>query len=146
MTTSQGASAQGFSIDQLDASKAGETPLEFEYTLDSGKGTGVFIQVLGAQCATVTETINRLVDQRRKQQLMEESAARAGEVVFTTNADSIDFQRRLAAVRIHGWRGITDVYSPDAALRLCRVNADIMGQVISNSNRADHFLKLSSPA
>jgi len=147
----------GVSLASLNARKAAEVPTEFEYTFE-GKPTGLFFKVLGSQCASVTQTINRLVNERRK-----EEAARAAlstEANFTPIEDDIAFGQRLAAIRLVGWRkpgetqglapdqverfqGIEDDWTAQAALTLCQDNPDIAAQITATSNKLSNFIKAS---
>ena len=149
----------GVSLASLNARKAAEVPIQFEYVLE-GKPTGLFFRVLGSQGATVTQSINRLVNERRKEEAAKAAQATPGEVVFTAIEDDVAFAQRLAAVRLVGWRkpgeteglapdqverfqGIEDDWSAEAALTLCQTNPDIAAQVTAASNRLSNFTKAS---
>ena len=138
----------GLSLADLNARDHGSEAFEFEYTDDRGRGTGVFLSVLGGQSAKVTAEINRLVNERRKAEQVAAArnrGARPDSAEFTPVEDDIAFGQRLSAVRLVGWRGITDPYTPENALLLCQTNADISAQVLEESNKTANFLKLSSP-
>ncbi len=147
----------GVSLASLNARKAADVPTEFEYVLE-GKPTGLFFKVLGGQSASVTQTVNRLVNERRKEEAVK--AAQATEAVFTPIEDDIAFGQGLAAVRLVGWRkpgeteglapdqverfqGIEDDWSAEAALKLCQSNPDIAFQVNAASNKLSNFIKAS---
>jgi len=56
--------------------------------------------------------------------------------------DAVKVGKELAAVRIVGWRGIKEDYTPDNAKKLCASNQMIADQVMSKSNALENFIKL----
>lgn len=142
MTTKE---AKGVSLADLDLNKAGEQTFEFEYLID-GAPTGVFFQVYGSHTKQVQDAINREVNERRKRDAVTEArnrGARPGSAEFTPVEDDVAFGQRLAAVRLAGWRGIVEPFSPAGALAVCQGNPDIAAQVTEEANRTGNFLKLS---
>jgi len=138
----------GLSLADLNARQHGAEAFEFEYLLQDGSGSGVFLSVLGAQSEKVTGEINRLVNERRKKEQVQaarNAGSRAASAEFIPVEDDIAFGQRLSAVRLVGWRGITDPFTPENALALCQSNADVAAQVLEASNETANFLKLSSP-
>ncbi len=133
------------SIAKLDARHAAETEHEFEYFIN-GAETGVFFSVIGGQAKRVTDEIARLINgQRRRAAVAEMQAKSAGpkaEPVFTTFEEDLDFTNRSAALRITGWRGITEPFTPELALQLCESNADIRKQVVDQSDNIANFIKV----
>jgi hypothetical protein len=129
----------------LDARSASEAAFEFEYLLPSGAATGVFLSVLGSQSPKVSSEINRLVNERRRQQAVADAQPqlRGAEPTFTPVESDQEFNQRLAAVRLAGWRGLDDEFTPENALRLCQTNQDISDQIIQRSNNVANFLKLA---
>lgn len=131
------------SLDDLDAAKASDTPFEFEYINPAGKPTGIFLSVLGGESEKVKTEVARLQNDRRRQQAAREVRAKVGvgakKVEFDTFESDVDYGRRLAAIRIVGWRGITEPCTPDNALRLCQSNANIAAQVTQQSEAMENF-------
>jgi hypothetical protein len=111
---------------------------EFEYLDTAGRATGVFITVLGSQAPKVQNWIRQRLNQRRAQEAM---AAKRGKELQRTVEDDDDFSNEAAAIRIVGWRGITEEYSPALALRLVASNSEIRDQVFRASNDLSHFTK-----
>ncbi|MDB5456221.1 MAG: hypothetical protein JWP92_1806 [Caulobacter sp.] len=142
------AAAPTVSLADLDARAKSCSAFEFEYILPNGDGSGVFLSVLGGQSPGVTEEVNRLLNDRRRREAAAEIRARSGgrktEIEITTVESDIDFGHRLAAVRLVGWRGIQEAFSPDLALALCKSNQDISAQVTEQSNNVANFMKISS--
>lgn len=125
-----------FSLDDLDAAKAGESPFEFEYKFSNGKGSGVFLQVIGSESEKVAvETAAILAAERARKQATE---AKGGEYEF----DALKMGKELAAIRIVGWKGIKEPYTPENALKLCQSNQMIADQVMQKSNALENFIKL----
>jgi hypothetical protein len=150
------------SIDDLDAVKASTEAFEFEYINAAGEPTGVFLSVLGAQSEKVTSEIAKLVNARRKKEAAREVQRRVGvgskTVEFETVESDVEFGQRLAAVRMAGWRGvgqttgldddqlgrfrpISEPFTPENALKLCRINREIATQVTLQSDTMANFMK-----
>jgi hypothetical protein len=132
------------SIAALNVSTAGEKAHEFEYISPDGTGSGVFLSVLGGESATVQAVVNKMVNDRRKQQT--KAASSRGGQEFVPIESDIEFGQKLTAVRLVGWRGITEDYSPELALELVKGNARLAEQVTSESNEAINFLPSKSKA
>jgi hypothetical protein len=149
-----------FSLDDLDATKSSEKPFEFELVNSAGDGIGVFLRVLGSQSATVSAAINKAVNDKRRREASRAVQARIGvgakAVQFDTLEDDVAFGQHMASVRLVGWRGpgetagldaeqlarfrgITDPWSPENSLRLCRSNRDVAAQVTLQSDAIGNF-------
>jgi hypothetical protein len=138
-----------FDLNDLDAVAAGDTPFEVEYIRADGSGSGVFLLVLGGQSEKVQGEVNRLVNERRKNQAV--AAAMTGRVNpdkadFTPIEDDIAFGHRLTAVRLVGWRGIKQEWTAENAFRLISRNSEIAEQVTTASNNLANFMPASSGA
>jgi hypothetical protein len=135
-----------FSLDDLDATKASAQAFEFEYITSSGDNSGVFLSVLGGQSEIVTTEVARLINDRRRKQAAREVQQKIGvgskAVEFETVESDIEFGQRLAAVRLVGWRGITEPWSVENALKLCRSNREIASQVTQQSDATANFISL----
>lgn len=136
------------SLSDLNARAAADTAVEFEYVTAAGEPSGVFLSVLGAQSDKVTGEVNRLLNARRQKEAVQESTRMGGrsQATFTPIEDDIAFGQRLAALRLVGWRGIKEPFSPENALLLCQTNADVADQVIKVSSDAGRFMKASPKA
>jgi len=136
-----------FSLDQLDATKASAEAFEFEYiNAATGECTGVFLSVLGGESEVVTSEVAKMINERRRKQVVREVQQKVGvgqkSVDYETMESDVDFGQRLAAVRLVGWRGISEPWTPENALRLCRSNRDIAAQIIQQSDEVANFMKL----
>lgn len=134
---------KSFSLADLDVTKQCSQGFEFEVTDDaSGKGTGIYLTVIGAHAAAVQNYTKKHVNEQRKIAAMQEKRGKK-EIVRTIEED-IEFGSELAAIRIVGWRGISDAFSPEGAIQLCTINPPIKEQVLKVSEDLANFTK--SPA
>ncbi len=125
------------SIADLDLVKKCDKGFEFNY-LDAATGqpTEVFITVVGRQSELVQNWIRKSLNNRRMQDALQ---AKRGQEVVRTVEDDEEFSNEGAAIRIIGWRGITEPYSPALALQLCNSNEEIRAQVFKASNDLANF-------
>lgn len=128
----------GLSLDDLNLVAASENSYEFEYLRTDGRPTGVFISVLGSQAPKVQEWIRKTLNRRRAQEAI---AAKRGKEVERLVEDDEQFGVEAAAIRVVGWRGISEVYSPESALILCSNNSEIRDQIFEASNNLGNFTK-----
>lgn len=136
------------SLASLNARKASSEAVEFEYVDEAGERTGIFLSILGAQSDKVTSEVNALVNDRRRKEAALAATRMGGrdQPTFTPIEDDIAFGHRLAAVRLEGWRGIEEPFTPENALSLCQNNADIADFITKKSNLSGPFMKRSPKA
>lgn len=133
------------SIDDLDAEAAAEKGFEFEFINADGSASGIFFTVLGGEAAAVRAATNDLMDERRRRDAVLEAQTRAGKPKpITKSADDVLFGKKLAAIRLVGWRGLKEPYSPDLALKLCVKNSEVSAQVMAASENQANFTQPSS--
>lgn len=141
---------KSISIAALNATTASEVPFEFEFIDSDGSATGIFFSVLGDESVTVKAATEKLLDERRRKDAVAEARARVNnrtnEAVFTPVADDIDFGQRMAAVRLVGWLGIEEEFTPELALELIRSNRDIGAQVVRHSTALENFTRRPAAA
>ncbi len=129
------------SLSELNVEAQSETPYEFEITDEnSGKGTGVYLSVLGSHSKSVSSFVAKTLNAKRRAEALRLKKG-AKDVEFTPIEDDIDFGVELAAIRIKAWRGITEDFTPENALLLCRTNPIIKQQVIEASDDVKNFTK-----
>lgn len=141
------------SLSQLDATKASNEAFEFEYVRSNDlrdrstvpEDQKIYLTVLGGQSETVTQEVAKLVNERRRLAAQREVAQKVGvgkkKIEFNTMESDVEFGQRLASVRLVGWRGITEPWSPENALRLCRSNQEIASEVTLQSDEMGNFIK-----
>lgn len=134
-----------FSLSDLDATAASAAAFEFEYLNPAGNSTGIFFKVLGGQCEAVTVEVARLVNDRRRKEAAREVQRKMGAgkkaVDFETMESDVEFGQRLAAARLVGWRGISDEWSMENALKLCQTNRHVAAQITEQSEEMENFMK-----
>lgn len=119
-------------LESLNSVKASETPFEFEYKFSNGKATGVFLSVLGEESESVC---------------VEQAALMAYERVRSAADPAYEIHpaklgQRMSAIRLVGWRGIEEKYTPENALTLCMSNRTICDQIMQQSKQLGNFIKL----
>jgi len=132
------ATKKEFSFESLNLTKQCAEAFEVEYVTPDGTKTGVFISVIGKHSERVRQFSLKEIDRRRMRQ---ENNARQGKSNFIESAEDEDHIIKDAAVRIVGWRGIDQPYSPEAAEKLCRINSVIRELAVSTSNDLANFTK-----
>lgn len=134
------------SLSDFNARTASARGYEFEY-LVSGQPTGLFITVQGANSETVQAAINAEVNGRRRREAIlaaKRAKARTNDAPeFETVEEDLEFGQRMAALRITGWRGVSEPYTPETALQLVRNNPEIATQVLEASNDLGNFMRPS---
>ena len=129
-----------FSISDLDVTKQSEAGFEFEVQDDStGKGVGVYLTVIGAHAPAVQKFTSKKLNERRVFDEMNERRGKKGQV--RKIEDDVEFGIELAAIRIVGWRGISDEFSQANAVQLCTVNPTIREQILKASEDLANFTK-----
>lgn len=132
-----------FSINDLDVRKSSEDGYEFEVVDDStGKGTGIFLTVIGGHAEAITDASRKWINDRRRAEAMAEKRDPRGKnpIVHTVEED-IAFSTEIVAMRVIAWRGISDPYSHANAVKLCTVNPPIKEQILKASDDLANFTK-----
>lgn len=131
-----------FSLSDLNIEAQSETPYEFEVVDDNnGKGTGIFLSVLGSHSKTVTDFVAKTLNAQRRAAALKARKRDNKDTDFTPVEDDIDFSIELAAMRLVAWRGITEPFSKENALILCRTNPVIKQQIVEASDDVKNFTK-----
>ena len=128
----------GTSLADLDLVSASENSFEFEYLRPDGRETGVFIKVIGSQAPKVQEWIRKSLNRRRAQEAL---ATKRGKEIERLVEDDEQFGIDAAAIRIVGWSGISEPYTPEAAKILVTNNSEVRDQVLEASNNLGNFSK-----
>ena len=68
-------------------------------------------------------------------------AKRGKDVEVRSAEEDEQFAIESAAIRITGWRGITQEFTPELAIKLCTINPEIRTQVIKESDELGNFKK-----
>lgn len=131
------------SLDDLDVSKACEVAYEFEVKNEiTGKGTGVFLTVIGGHAQKILDYSKKEMNARRVAEAMADKRDPRGknpEAKVIPIEQDIEFSTELVAMRIVGWRGISDPYTHENAVRLCKINPPIKEQILAVSEDLKNF-------
>lgn len=130
---------KNFSLADLNLQKKCEDAVEFEPTTSTGKGLGIFLTVLGAHAPAVQRWVNKSLNERRRAEALQVRRGKNGDI--RPIEEDIDFGIEVVAIRITGWRGITEEFSPENALKLCQINPEICAQVRETSEDLANFTK-----
>ena len=125
------------SLADLNVVKRCEESAEMEYMDAGGKGTGVFLSVVGAHAPRVQNWINRELNNRRRYDAVQAKRGKLSDVRMIE--DDIDFGVEVVSIRITGWRGITDPFNAENSLELCKINPEICQQVREFSENIANF-------
>lgn len=125
------------SIADLNLNKKCENAFEFEYLMPDGTKSGVFVSVLGAHAPKIQKWINTQLNQRRQQESMQAKRGK-GDTPRMIEED-IEFGVEMMAIRVTGWRGLDDEYSPTTALTWCETDANLVEQVKMHSENLANF-------
>lgn len=112
--------------------------IEFELTTPAGKGMGVFVTVLGGHAPSVQKWVNRQINQRRAAEAIQ---AKRGKNDVRPIEDDIDFGVEAISIRVTAWRGISEEFTPENALKLCTINPLIRDQIKDFSENIENFTK-----
>ena len=135
------------SLEDFDLCAASDRPVEMEYVGPNGEKTGFVLQVLGAHSEAVTRLTKELENENRRRKALAEmrrQRGKAGELEYTPIEEDIDYVQKLQAVRIAGWRGVRDEYTPERAVSICKRNPHLAQQVLDFSADLGNFT-LGSP-
>jgi hypothetical protein len=130
-----------YSLDDLNVTKSCDTPFEFEVTDDqTGKGTGIFLSVIGGHAQRILDFIQTTMNERRTADAMAEKRdPRGKQIHIVPIEDDIAYSTALVAMRVVGWRGIKDPYTPEGAVKLCTINPPIKEQILAKSENLANF-------
>jgi hypothetical protein len=126
-------------LSDLNTRKKCEEALDFEPLTKSGKGMGITLKVLGGHAESVQKWVTKELNNRK---IAEEMQKRRGKsAAIRPVEEDIEFGDELIAIRIVGWEGIADTWSPENALILVQTNPDIKAQVQEFSEDTENFTK-----
>lgn len=129
------------SLADLDLRAASDATFEFEYIGTNGAGTGVFLTILGEHSEKVTTAVNAMINERRRMDATREANATTPADNIMPVEDDVAFGQRVAAVRLVGWRGIQEDFTPERGLQLCRSNPPAAAQIMTKSRQLQNFTK-----
>lgn len=130
-----------YSLDDLNVTKSCEKGFEFEVKDDqTGKGTGIFLTVIGGHAQRISDFIETTMNERRTaDEMAKKRDPRGKQIHIVPIQDDIDYSTALVAIRVVAWRGIKDPYTPEGAIKLCTINPPIKEQILAVSENLANF-------
>lgn len=130
-----------FSLNDLNITKSCEQGFEFEVTDENtGKGTGIFLTVIGAHAQRILDFTKKSLNERRIAEAMAEKRDPRGKQPRARPIEEdIEFGTELVALRVIGWRGIKEEYTHERAVELCTINPTIKEQILAKSEDLSNF-------
>jgi hypothetical protein len=130
---------KAISIADLNARKDAAQGHEIELKIPGATdGLGVFLTILGEQAQIVEDFEVELADKRAQESL---EAAQDGKAKPRSARQTLKDNLERALVRVIGWRGLTETYSPELARTLLANNPDFVDQVLAESRNRGNFTK-----
>lgn len=138
--------ANGLSIASIEKAVATETPADLEPVLPNGDPSGIILLVKSDQAPSVIEALNKLANTRRKKEQIAQAQAqkaRPGEAFIPVEQDMLAY-RKAVAIRLAGWRGLTDEFTEDNAIHLLSVLPTFGPQILEKASEMTGFTPTSS--
>ena len=126
------------SFADLNLVKKSEVGCEFEYLRGGSKPSGIFLTVVGRESERSKEWSRKSLNRIRQTEAI---LKKKGKDSVRDIEDDELFSNEMAAVRIIGWRGISEEYTPELALELVKINSEIKEQVLEFSDDLGNFTK-----
>lgn len=132
-----------YSINDLDLRKSCEQGFEFEVADDAtGKGTGIFLTVIGSHAQSILDFTKKELDSRRVAEAIAEKRDPRGknpQAKVIPIGNDFEFSTAVIALRVTGWRGISEPCSHENVVRLCTINPLIKEQILKVSDDLSNF-------
>lgn len=130
-----------YSLDDLDQARLCEVPYRFEVTNEAtGKGTGIFLSVIGGQAQVIQDYTVKVANDRRIAEAMHAKRDPRGKNPKVVKAEEdVEVSTELVALRIVGWEGIREPFSHENAVKLCARNLNIKQQAYDASEDMKNF-------
>jgi hypothetical protein len=130
------------SIESLNLQKqCGESVPMPVLDLEGNPIPGIELYVLGSHAPSVKEWLYKQLNQERQAIALKTRRKGKAGLDVTPIEDDIEFGNEAVAVRIVGWKGLTEPWSPEQALRLCTINPEILRQVREFTEELRNFSK-----
>jgi hypothetical protein len=121
------AKAKPLSLAELNLVQKCDESMDLKPLGADGKELGITLHVLGAHATSVKKWINKSLNRRRQFEAMQAKRGKKSEV--RPIEDDIEFGVEVVAIRLTGWGGLSDEFTPENALLLCETNPDICDQI-----------------
>lgn len=140
MTNATSSNQKPVDITAFDAVTESDNGCEIELLdTDGMTGTGVHLTILGKNADAVVKWVTRLVNNNIREQQI---AARKGKTVEAKGLDELRDQNiEGAAVRVTGWRNVTQPFTPELLKAVLLRNPHWINQIIEESDNLGNFTK-----
>lgn len=138
--------AKAISIASIEQQVATEEPSELELVLPNGDNSGIVVMVKSDQAPSVVEALNKLANTRRRKEALaaaQAAKARPGEAVVPVEEDLLAY-RKAVVVRMAGWKGVSDDFTEENALRLLKAAPGFGPQILEKAAEMTGFTPASS--
>ncbi len=135
----------GLSLDDIEKQVSAADAVDLEPFLPNGEPSGITLLVRSDQNPVVVAGIDALMNARRRKELLTEAKARAsrpGEQFITSEEDG-EHVRKLTAVRLAGWKGLDDPFTPENAVRLLKLAPTFISQILNKAAELGSFTTTS---
>lgn len=128
---------QAVSLSNLNEVEACSHAEEMTFKDSEGELTNIKLMVLGTHAQVVQDGIYRQIDQSNRQEFKQKKAGRVVEPALTEEHMSKSIAS--IALRIVGWSGISEPWTPKLALQFCTQNPSGRAQVQEFSEDLGNF-------
>lgn len=127
------------SLADLNLTKKCEQGFEFEYLDENDKPTGIFFTVIGGHSEKIKRASFAAYDRNARHEAMQKK--RGKDIEIKPLEEVADENLEITAMRVTGWRGITEPCTPENVLVLLKTNALIVKQILENSENISNFTR-----
>lgn len=126
------------SFKDMDLVSTADKPYEFAYIdPQTLKPTEFKIKIIGSHSNIITDAVLENADAQRRADKLNERKGKDSEI--RKAKDDVEFSVELTAKRIIGWTGFDVDYSPENAIKLCKMNPEFRKQVNDASDEIKNF-------
>lgn len=125
------------SLADLNIAAKCDQGFEFEYIDENGKPSGIFLTVIGGHSDKLKKASFEAYDRHATRSAMLRKMGKDEGV--TPLAESAAENRAITAMRVIGWRGITEPCTPENVILLLSTNALVAKQIVEQSENIGNF-------
>lgn len=127
------------SLSDLNIAAKCDEGFEFEYIDETGSPSGIFFTVIGGHSEKLKKASFEAYDRHAVKMAMLKKMGK--DDVPVPLAESAAENRAITAMRVVGWRGITEPCTQENVILLLSMNALIAQQIVEHSENIANFTK-----
>lgn len=127
------------SLADMNLAKRCDQGYEFEYMNENDKPTGIFFTVIGGHSEKIKRATFAAYDRNARMEAMQKKRGR--DVEIKPLEEQADENLEITALRVIGWRGITEPCTPENVLLLMKTNVLVVKQVLEASENIANFTR-----